>query len=495
MPSNFNLALTVAVLPDAILVVLAGVCALLGVLRPRQRATLYRWIACIALAGAVASSGYELFGMRQSPGGVGLVAFGGGLVADHMSVYVTIAACAFAFIVCLLSDSYLKRIRSRSSGFFALVLMSTAALSALAGERNMITFFVALQTLAVCLGLITALVKTDDAAAESSFKLLLEGAIAAAVLLYGFAILYGATGSADLSRVAAVAQHAPLLVALGSSLVLVGLTFSAGLIPFRRWLRRTSEHVPAIPAGFVLTIGMSAGAIGWLRAGVSGFGGAFHVWVTITAILVAASSLYAALAALRESNLRRLIAHMASVQSAALILGVISFSGNAGKVAPQGPVVVLFSLAIFSVGLLAVYAVLNMLENAGVGMEFDDLKGMGQRSPPSALLLSVTLASLVGLPPLAGFIARILLFESAVGAGLGWLVIVMLGSTILLATALGRLIAAMYAEAGDERPFTVGATPPLSRSVALACCAGVFLLGVITQPLLTLASGGAGPLL
>lgn len=495
MPGNFGQALITAVLPDAILVVVAGVCALLGVLRPRYRPSLFRWIACIALAGAVAASGFELFGMRNVRGGVGLDAFGGGLVADHLSVYVTIAACALSFVVCLLSDSYLRRIRRRAPAFFALLLMSTAAVSTLAGERDMVTFFVALQSLAVCLALITALVKPDESAAESSFKVLIEFATAGAVLLYGFAILYGVTGSGDLSRVGAFAHRAPLLVAAGSSLVLLGLTFMAGLLPFRRWLRRASEHTPAIPAAFVLVMGTGGGVIGWLRIGVSGFGSGFGFWVTLTAILVAASSLFAGLAALRESNLRRLVAHIASAQSAALLLGVIAFTGNAGKVAPQGPVAVLFAFAMFSVGLVAVFAVLSMLETAGVGMQFDDLRGLAQRSPPSALLLSVALASVAGLPPLAGFIARLLLFESAVGAGFGWLVIVTLAATVLIAVAVARLVASMYADAGDERPFTVRATPLLSRCVAVACCIGVFLLGVITQPLLALASGGAGPLL
>jgi len=495
MPGNLGLAVAVAVLPDTILVVLAGACALLGVLRPRQRPTLYRWIACIALAGAVAASGSELWGMRRLPGGVGLDTFGGGLVADHLSVYVTIAACSFAFIVCLSSDAYLRRIRSRASGFFALVLMSTASVSVLAGERNMVTFFVALQALVVCLALIGALTKTRDDSVEASFKTLLEGGIAAAVLLYGFAILYGVTGSVDLSTVAASAAHAPLLVALGSTLVVLGLTFASGLIPFRRWLRRASEHTPATPAGFVLTMGLAGGGAGWLRIGVSGFGTNFRLWVTITAVVVAVSSLYAGLACLRETNVRRMVAHAASAQSAVLVLGVISYFGNAGKVAPQGPVAVLFAIAIFAVGLLAVFAVLGMLENAGVGAEVDDLRGLGQRSAPSALLLTVSLASLVGLPPLAGFFARLFVFEAAVDSGFGWLVLLVLASNVLLVVAVARVATAMFAETGDERPFTVRATPPLSRTVAIACCALAFLLGVIAQPLLALASGGASPLL
>jgi NADH-quinone oxidoreductase subunit N len=492
---NYPLAVTFAVLPETILVVLAGVCALLGVLRPGERPTLYRWIACIALAGAVAASGIELYGMRTNPNGIGLVAFNGGLVADRLAVYVTIAGCLFAFIACLLSDTYVARIRRRSSAFFALVLMSTAALSALAGERDMITFFVALQALVICLGLITALVKTDDAAAEASFKVAVEGALAGAVLLYGFAILYGVTGTGDLSKVGAAAHRAPLLVATGCALVLLGLTFAAGVLPFRRWVRRTAEHVPAVPAGYVLAMGFAGGGIGFLRVGVSGFGAGLPLWTVLTAILVAVASAYAGFATLRETSARRLVAHLAALQSATLLIGVLSFTGNAGKVPPQGAVAVLLALAVFSIGVLAAFAVLGMLETAGVGMNLADLRGIGQRSPASALLLAVAVASLIGVPPLAGFIGRLLLYESAFAAGFGWLVIVSLLSTALTLVGFGRLVGAMYAEVGDERPFTLGATPRLARTAAVACCLAVFLLGVISQPLLTLASGGAGPLL
>ena len=491
---NLGQAVATALLPDAILVVIAGVAALLGALRPGHRPSLYRWMACIALAGAVAASGFELVGMRTLKSGIGLDTFGGGLVADHLSVYVTITACTVAFIACLLSDSYIRRIPSRAPAFFALLLMAVAATSTLAAEHEMITFFVALQTLVVCLGLICALTKTEARSASAGFAVLREGAIASAVLLYGLAILYGATGTTDFRAVAGAAHRAPLLVAAGVTLTLVGLSYSAGVLPFRRWLRLVAEDVPALPASVVLALGAAAGAVAWLRFGVDGLGDGVRLWVVLAAIIAAATSLYAGLAALRERSLRRLLAHLVSAQAAVLLLGAISFSGNAGKVLPGGATAVLFAIGLFSFGILAVFAVLAMLDNAGLDSGIDDLRGLGHRSPAAALLLAITLAALVGLPPLGGFIARLVVFESAVGSGLAWLVVVQLAATGLLAAGVARFLTAIYGEAGDERPFTLRATPRLGRSVAVACCLGVFLLGVISQPLLVLASGGASVL-
>jgi len=138
MPSNFSLALTIAVLPEAILVVVAGCCALLAWLRPGQRPDLYRWMACIALAGAVAASGLALFSMRLHKNGVALVVWGGGLAVDHFSLFITVAVCAFALVTCFLSDVYIRRVASRSGAFFALLLLATAASATLAAERDMV---------------------------------------------------------------------------------------------------------------------------------------------------------------------------------------------------------------------------------------------------------------------------------------------------------------------------------------------------------------------
>ena len=494
MPHNFGSALTVAVLPDAILVVLAGVCALLAVLRRRERPDLYRWIAVIALLGAIAASGVELYGMRTNRGGVGLNTFGGGLVADHFSVYVTIAACVFALLTCLLSDSYLRRIPTRSGGFFALVLFATAAVSALAGEHEMITFFVSLQALLISLGLITALLKVDARGAEAGFKHLIEGGVASAILLYGLAILYGVTGSTDLANVGGATARAPVLTGAGIALVMAGLTFAAGVVPLRQWVARAGESVPAVISGFVITMGITGGVVAWTRIGVSGLGARVHLWTTLTAILIVATALYTAFIALRETRVRRLVAHVASAQAAVMLLAVIAFTGYAGGVQPQGVTALLFAVVVFGLGVLATFAVLGMFETAGLGDSRDDLRGVAHRSLPSTFLLTIALLSLAGFPPLAGFVARLLAFESAVDAGFGWAVIVVLGASIVMVIPVLRLIALMYGEAGDEQPFTVAATPLISRLATASCCAGVFFLTVITAPLLALANGGAGSL-
>src|SRR5438132_4216060 len=200
MVKNFPLALTIALLPAAIPVVVGGLCALLSWWRPpRRRPDLYRWVACIALAGAVAAAGIALFGMRLNKNGVALTVWNGGLVVDHFSLFIAVTAAAFGLITCLVSDTYVRRIPERSGAFFALLLVGVGATIALAAERELVTMFVPLETLLVCLTGITALVKISERGSESAIRYVIEGGVASAALLYGFALLYGVTGSTNLS--------------------------------------------------------------------------------------------------------------------------------------------------------------------------------------------------------------------------------------------------------------------------------------------------------
>ena len=494
MPNNFNLALTVAVLPEAILVVVAGCCALLAGLRPGERPDLYRWMACIALAGAVAAAALALFGMRLNKNGVALVVWGGGLTVDHFSLFITVAVCAFALVTCFLSDVYIRRVASRSGAFFAMLLIATAATAALAAERDMVTLFVTLETLIVSTTVITALVKTREHSAEAAFKYLVEAGVTSAMLLYGFAILYGVTGSTNLASVAAALHRAPAPAALGVALVVLALTFSLGIFPLRQWVGRAAEALPATAAGFVVTIGITAGAVAWVRVGVTGFGSGVRPWTGLAAVIVAGALVYTSVAAMREHRISRLIGVAASNQAAFLLLAAISFKGAITTTPAAGTTALLFGVAVFGFATLAGFALLAMLQSAGIPDGTAELRGLARRSSPAAALLALVLLTLAGVPPLAGFVGRFLAVESAMAAGYGWLVVVALATTVVSAIAVVRVVVAMFAEPGPEAPFNLTATPRLGRVVAVLCVACGFLLTFVAQPVLMLARAGAGPL-
>jgi NADH-quinone oxidoreductase subunit N len=154
----------------------------------------------------------------------------------------------------------------------------------------------------------------------------------------------------------------------------------------------------------------------------------------------------------------------------------------------------LSGLGITAIATVAAFGVLSMLQVAGIGDTIDDVRGLGQRSAPAALLLTVAVATLGGVPPLAGFLSRVLLISSAADTHYGWLAVLAVGATVLTIIAVVRLVATLYADAGDEVPFTLGATPVVSRIVAGAACLAGVVLVVLIQPLLAVATAGAGTL-
>jgi NADH-quinone oxidoreductase subunit N len=491
---NFTHALSLALLPEAMLGGAALISVLIGLIRPGLRPDIHRWIACIGLAGSLAGCGLILLGLRHVGSGVAITVWNGGFVVDSFALFIAILACLTALCTCLISDTAVRGIPSRTSAFYGLVLIATAAVEAVAAQRQMLTFFIALALLLVCLVGLGALVKTDPRGGVSSFEHLVEGTVGIAAVLYGLVLLYGATGSADLSAVAGAVHAAPGVVAIGVALVLLGLCGTLGIFPLRQWVGRVAGNVPAAAAGFIIAMSLVGGGAALARVTVSGFGPGVGIWRWLVPIIAAVALAHASLSALRESAISRLISQLVSAQAAMLLLGLLAFTTGSRGLPAYGITAFLAELGVTAIATVAAFSVLAMLQVAGIGDSISDLRGLSHRSGPAALLLTVAIATLAGIPPLAGFLSRALLIAAATDTHYGWLVLVAILSTLVTIIAAIRCIGLMYADAGDEVPFTLGATPVLSRIVAGAACLAGVVLTVLIQPLLAVATAGAGPL-
>ena len=491
---NFTHALTLGLLPELMLAGTAVVSVTVAVARPGLRPDIHRWIACIGLVGSLVACGLILLGLRGVPTGVGIVVWRGGLTVDSFSVFIAILAGITALASCLVSDTPVRRIPARSSAFYGLVLVATAAVDAIAAERDMVTFFITLVLLLVCLVALGALVKTDPRGGVSSFEHLVEGVIGTACVLYGLVVLYGVTGSTNLAVVVGSVRTAPGVVALSAALVLLGLCATLGVFPLRQWVGRVGSNVPAGAAGFIIAMSVIGGGAALARVTVSGFGAGVRPWLWLVSVIASLALGHASLSALRESSVSRLVGHLVSAQAAMLLLGLLAFSTGSLGVPAYGMTAFLAGLGITSVATLAAFGVLSMIQRAGIEDAITDMRGLAHRSAPAALLLSVAVATLAGIPPLAGFLSRLLLVTSAADAGYGWLAVVAIAATLLTIIAAVRFIGLLYADVGDEVPFTLGATPLVSRVVAGAACLAGVVLVVLIQPLLAVATAGAGPL-
>jgi NADH-quinone oxidoreductase subunit N len=494
--TNPGLAILLGLLPAVMLVGGALICAVLATSRPRTRPSLYRWLTLLATLAAFTASMIELAGMGHNRNGVGFVAYGGGLMVDRFHVFGTVLVCLVLALTLLGSEAYMRRAPARAGAFCALLQVSAAASVMLLAQRDMAAFMAAFAVLVVSLVLLTAMTKTSGLTAEAAFRQVLAGGVALAMAAYGLALLYAATGTTDLARLASgVGVHGgPVdgaLVTVGIALVVIGLLAVVGAPPLQAWSRHVQEAAPGAIAGFGSALGAVTGTAVLARFAVEGFGSGRPRWTLLVTALAAAAMLSGSVLALRASTIRRLVADLSIAQAGFLLLAVAATGHGIDQAAVAGPTALLFSLLGAAAALIAVLLLAGIFDAAGLGTTLDAYRGAGRRAPATAAFLSMALLGLAGLPPLAGFIGRLLVAESALDAGAGWAVGIAGVALVLSAVAALRWLVAMYGEDSGEAPFAVGTTPLVSRVTAWTAATLGLLFAAFAGPLISLAGGGA----
>jgi NADH-quinone oxidoreductase subunit N len=493
---NPGLAIVLGLLPAVMLAGGALLCAALALARPRTRASLYRWITLLATVAAFVASMLELAALTHNPSGVGQVANEGGMIIDRFHVFGTVLACAVVVLTVLGAQAYLSRAPARAGAFCALLLLSAAASAMLLAQREMAAFTVDFALLIACLVLLTAMTKTSSLTAEAAMRQVLSGGIALATAVYGLVLLYAATGTTDLSRLATGlrvdgTRVDPVLAVVGIGLVVFGLLIVVGTPPLQAWTRHTQEAAPGPIAGFSSALGVVTGVAVLARYAVEGFGSGSSRWTVLVDVLGVVAMLSGGVLAIRASTIRRLIADLSIVQGGFLLLAVAASAKGISGQAGAGPTALLYALMGAATSLVAALLLAGIFDAAGLGVGIDSYRGVGRRAPTTAGLLALALLALAGLPPLAGFIARVLIAEAALDAGAGWVVAAAGVAITLCGVALFRWLSAMYAEDENEAPFAVTTTPLVSRVTAWTAAVLGLLLAAFAGPLLSLAGGGA----
>ena len=496
MITNTGLGTLLGLLPAVMLAGGALACAALAFGRPRTRPSLYRWITLLAAAASFTAAMLELVAMRPSRDGVGLVTFGGGLVVDRFAVYGCVVALTVLVLCVVGADAYTRRVPARAGAFCALLQVATAAAIMLVAEREMTAFAASFAVLVVALTLLTAMTKTSVATAEAAFRQVLSGGVALATATYGLVLLYAASGSTDLARLATGKGPGgtPVdgaLAAVGMALVIIGLIVVVGVPPLPGWMRQVQDTAPGPIAGFGSALGTVAGTVVLARYVVEGFGAGNHRWTLLVDALAAIAMLTGAVLALRATTIRRLIADLTLAQAGVLLLAVASTGRGIDHTVVAGPTALLFTLLGAAPALLAALLLAGVFDAAGLGTGIDAYRGVGRRAPGTAAFLTIALIGLAGLPPLAGFVGRVLAAESAIDAGSAWAAAVMAVALALCAAAVIRWLVVMYAEDSGEAPFEVRTTPRVARLSAWTAASLGILVAAFAGPLISLAGGGA----
>jgi len=332
-------------------------------------------------------------------------AFAGTYIRDSLTRVADLAALATAGVGILLSPAYLTRVRLPAGEYYALVLLSTVGAMLMAGSATLITLFLGLELLSLPLYVLAGMARRSERSQEAGLKYLLLGAFATAFFVYGVALIYGAAGSIDLRRIA-LASPSPLL-RIGIGLVTIGLAFEAALVPFHAWAPDVYEGAPLPVTAFMSVVAKIGAFAGLLRVFPLGLPLLTAQWAPILAALAMVTLVVGNLAALFQTNLKRLLAYSGIAHAGYLLIGVAA--GGAAGVSS-----VLFYLLVYASMNLGAFGVLLLLERRGEEADrVEDLAGLAGRAPWAAAALIVFMVSLAGLPPTAGFIAKLYLFRAA----------------------------------------------------------------------------------
>lgn len=468
--------------PALIVVGTAVLVLILDLLPPRTSKT---HLGLVSLAGLVAA----LLATMVTWGGRGR-GFRDMVVLDNYALFVHLVIGYAAALVVLLSMDYLRRMGAESGEFYGLVLFSTSGMMLLASANDLIVVFLAVELMSLSLYVLAGLFKQRREASEASMKYFLLGVLASAFLLYGIALLYGATGSTNFDRIAAAAVAAPRdpLFVLGFGLLLVGFGFKISAVPFHMWVPDVYQGAPTSITAFIATGSKAAVFAALIRLVVAGLRTAPPDTATLLWVLSAITMTVGNVVAIAQTNLKRMLAYSSVAHVGYMLVGLV-----AGGV--PGAVAVLFYLLAYTFTTIGAFGVIALCERSGEeAVDVRDYAGLGRRHPLLALVLSLFLLSLVGIPPLAGFVGKFYLFGAAVRAGYLWLAVIAVLNSAVAAYYYLRVIVYMYME--EPADATASWTPSLAGGLALAIALlGIVMLGVMPAPFVDLAQAAVTPLL
>jgi len=418
----------------------------------------------------------------------GGTAFGGLIQADSFSFFFHLLIGLVVFLVILAAGPYLDRERLALPEFYALVFFATAGMGILASAQELLTAFIGLELSSISSYVLAGYRRDSLKSSESSLKYFLLGSFATAFFLYGIALVYGATGSTNLSRMAE-ADPAQNLLRLGFSLILIGLGFKVAAAPFQIWTPDVYEGAPT-PVTALFSAGPKAAAFALLLRIFISVPAATQYWFWAFWVLAVLTMFAGNLGALVQSNVKRMLAY-SSIAHAGYILvafAAVTFLAQEGRAAAAPAyAAILFYLLSYALVKLGAFTIVSQFGGEGEKhLSLDDYAGLGQRQPVAAAALGLFLLSLLGLPVTAGFFGKFYIFKAAVNSHLIWLAILMAINSVIGAYYYLRVIVVMYMR--DPSAEVAATTPmrfPLSVNLVLAIAAiGTILFGVLPNPVL-----------
>ena len=412
--------------------------------------------------------------------GVNRVMFGGGFVVDNYALILQALFLVAGYVVILLSTNYIAEGDYHEGEYYTLLLSSILGMMVMASARDLISIFIALELVSIPAYMLAAWRKADQKSNEAGLKYYLMGVFASAILLYGMSLIFGITGSTLLvvigAELGSYISSQPIIT-LGIVFVLIGFAFKVSAVPFHQWAPDTYEGSPTPVTSFLAVASKAAGFVAILNVLFIGFYERHDVWEPLMWALAALSMTVGNLIALRQTNVVRMLAY-SGIAQAGYILAPLAVAGatlGTGSEALRSIVVYLLIYAAMNLGAFAVVLAVSRKTRSG---DIKSFGGLFSCAPTLTVCMTIFLFSLAGIPPAAGWFAKLSIFSSLASAGSasGYVLAVIVGLNSVIAFGYyGRLIRVMWmdeAPDGDRTPIKV----PASLSFALVITVAVTLV-------------------
>lgn len=472
------------ILPELCLTITAVVVILLDLFIQKKG-----WLTIVSMAGILIAAGLTLVLWGDNPQTI----FNNMLVVDNFALFFKIVLLVVTALVLLASTDYISKFARFHGEYHALVLLATIGMMLMVASIDLISVFVSLELTAISFYALVGFLKNNKSI-EASLKFVLLGGIASAVLLYGMALTFGFTGKTQLMEIAqAIQGMSPesMLVnpglALGLVLMVAGFGFKVAAVPFQMWVPDVYEGAPT-PITLFLSAGSKvAGFAVILRVFFSAFGfpeSLSQDWGMIFAVLSVIGMTLGNILALQQSNIKRMLAYSGIAHSGYIMIGLATV-GLATTSDFIGQSSILFYIIAFALAELVAFTSIIAISNKLNSDLIKDYTGMGKRSPILALALTLSLISLLGLPPTAGFMAKFYIFTGAVGSGLLWLVIAAVINSVISAYYYFKVAKVIWL----GKPISEDKTPSSNalRLVLAISCLGILLFGIVPSLVMNLA--------
>jgi NADH-quinone oxidoreductase subunit N len=454
----------------------------LGALLPRNRSNFVLPFS-IAGLGTVILWAALLWGRNGT-------AFNGMVLTGMFPSFFDMLFASAGIMVMLAARPYLQRMNWEFDEFYVLVQFAVSGMILMAHANHLLIAFIGIEVMSISFYVLAAYLRNHILSVESGFKYFLLGSFSTGFLLYGMALIYGATGSMEYESIRAAVSYGskmPMLLLAGTGLIIVGLSFKVAAFPFHVWAPDVYQGAPTVVSAFMSTGGKAAAFAAFIQlasAIIPNGGPDGMKMVSLLAVISASSMLIGNISACSQRNVKRMLAYSSVAQAGYMLMGIISGSG-------RGTSGLMFYLAAYMFTQIGAFVLASTLEHEyGKNLEFSDYAGLGKRHPLLAGVMSLFMFTLLGLPPFAVFFGKYYLFTAAIEAGFTWLAVVGAIASVISAYFYLGLIVAMYFRDYEGTETPQPATPGMSGVTLTIAVIGIIILGIAPTLVMRLTGGG-----